>query len=118
MLLEAAQRLERDVLVPLNELAQTTLFSYEMVQETYRSQLDILEGSSTASSVATTTAPSGTLSQGLRKLVHSLEGDHDALSERVRKIQDKFASQRELAERLLACAVSQRNKVSWHFRVL
>ena len=45
ILLEAAQKLERDVVVPLNELSQTVVFSYEMVQESYRSQMEILEGS-------------------------------------------------------------------------
>jgi hypothetical protein len=51
------------------------------------------------------------LSQGLRSLVTSLDAEHDALSERVRKIQEKFAAQRDAAERHLAFAVSQRAKV-------
>jgi hypothetical protein len=108
VLLEAAQRLERDVLVPLNELAQTTLFSYEMVQETYRSQHEFLEGASAGS----TGAGSGALSQqGVRKLLHSLEEGHGAQIQRLNKIQEKFSAQKDLAERLLTCAISQRNKV-------
>jgi hypothetical protein len=106
VLLEAAQKLEREVLAPLNELAQTTLFSYEIVQETYRSQVEILDGNGAAAS------SDRSLSQGLRSLVTSLDAEHDALSERVRKIQEKFAAQRDVAERHLAFAVSQRAKVS------
>lgn len=111
VLLEAAQKLERDVLVPLNELAQTTLFSYEMLQETYRSQVELIEGSD--SNDRATGGPSDvpTLSSGIKKIVASLNTEHDALAERVRKIQEKFAAQREMAERHLAFAISQRAKV-------
>lgn len=124
MLLEAAQKLERDVLVPLNELAQTTLFSYEILQETYCSQVELLEGngdatdrnnttSSSSSSSSDTSAASAapTLSLGIKKIVSNLNVEHDALAERVRRIQERFAAQRETAEGHLAFAVSQRAKV-------
>jgi hypothetical protein len=96
------------VLVPLNELAQTTLFSYEMLQETYRSQVQVLEGSEAEGS-------DGSLSQGLKKLIVNLNSDHEAMEERVRKIQNKFAEQREKAERFLAFAVTKREKVCFLF---
>lgn len=82
-----------------------------MVQEAYRSQLDILEGSSNS-------RLSGSLSQGLCKLVHNLDEERAQLSDRVKKIQDKFAAQRDRAEEYLAFAVSQRAKVSIDFLCL
>lgn len=113
VLLEAAQKLERDVLVPLNELAQTTLFSYEMLQETYRSQVELIEGSDNNDRAAGAASDAPTLSSGIKKIVAGLNTEHDALAERVRKIQEKFAAQRETAERHLAFAISQRAKVTF-----
>ena len=109
ILLETAQKLERDVLVPLNELAQTTLFSYELLQETYRSQVQVLEGSE--DSPSSSSSEPNSLSQGLKKLLVSLNSEHGVMGERVRKIQEKFAAQREKAEKYLAFAISQRDKV-------
>lgn len=120
MLLEAAQKLERDVLVPLNELAQTTMFNYELLQETYASQVEILEGTAGASStvdggsstgIGKSQPTGGVLSQGLCKLITELDSEHNELVERVKRIQEKFAVQREKAEKHLAFAVSQRAKV-------
>lgn len=109
MLLETAQKLEREVLVPLNELAQTTLFSYEMLQETYRAQVLVLEGPEEGAAPSSSTPSS--LSQGLKKLLVDVNKEHVVMDERVRKIQEKFAAQREKAEKYLAFAVSQREKV-------
>lgn len=111
ILLETSQRLERDVLVPLNELAQTTLFSYEMLQETYRAQVQVLEGAQDHDNEEPLSSGPNSLSQGLKRLVVNLNEENAAMEERVRKIQDKFTAQREKAEKYLAFAVSQRDKV-------
>lgn len=112
MLLETAQKLEQNVLVPLNELAQTTLFSYEMLQETYRAQVLVLEGPEEGAQPPVGTPSS--LSQGLNKLLVDVSAEHTVMDERVRKIQEKFVAQREKAEKYLAFAVSQREKVACH----
>ena len=124
VLLEAAQQLESAVLVPLSELAQSTLFSYELLQETHRAQLDILNGVPGAaaelggvgkqgSSGGGDRAGSGMgmLSVGVKQLVVDLKGEHGALAARVQLIQEKFAVQKEKAEKQLAAAISQRAKV-------
>ena len=100
------------------------MFNYELLQETYASQVEILEGTAAASGGASSTVDGssstgigksqptgGVLSQGLCKLITELDSEHNELVERVKRIQEKFAVQREKAENHLAFAVSQRAKV-------
>ncbi|KAJ1424562.1 hypothetical protein B484DRAFT_420377 [Ochromonadaceae sp. CCMP2298] len=114
VLLEAARKLEREVLVPLDELVQATTFSYELLEETYNSQMEILEGTDEADdSVGAGAEGDGPgLRMGLCRLITHLQGEQTGLAQRVGRIQERFGGQREQAEALLAIAVGRRAKLS------
>lgn len=116
-----AEKVERDVLIPINELAQSTTFSFQLLQEAYKSQAEVLEGSIDSESVAaasTDDKPQGggrgsndSLSIGLKNLISRLNVGHDELRDRVGVIQDVFERQKASLEHLVAKAMQKRNKV-------
>lgn len=118
-----AEKVERDVLIPINELAQSTTFSFQLLQEAYKSQAEVLEGSIDSESVAaasTDDKPQGggggggsndSLSIGLKNLIGRLNVGHDELRDRVGVIQDVFERQKASLEHLVAKAMQKRNKV-------
>lgn len=119
-LIEAAEALERNVIVPMNELSQSTLFHYDMLKETLKSQMVIIEGREAleSNSAATSAAPAAAvrddnyhLSQGLKSLLVKLTKDHDQLVERVKTITAKMELQKQAAEAQLTVAINQRSKV-------
>jgi hypothetical protein len=113
-LIEAAQSLERDVVLPMNELSQSTLFHFDILQETLRSQVQILEGPADTAISSIGAKKSGetvSLNSGLKSLIASLVTEHDALVQRVEKITERMTQQKENAEMHLSLAINQRSKV-------
>jgi len=119
VLLEVAEKVERDVLIPINELAQSTAFSFQLLQEAYKSQAEVLEGSIDVDVDADSTSdgkPQGigndSLSIGLKNLIGRLNASHGELRDRVGLIQDAFDRQKASLEHLVAKAMQKRNKIS------
>ena len=104
-----AEKVERDVLIPINELAQSTAFSFQLLQEAYKSQAEVLEGSIDVDVDADSTSdgkPQGigndSLSIGLKNLIGRLNASHGELRGRVGLIQDAFDRQKASLEHLVA----------------
>jgi hypothetical protein len=111
-----AEKVERDVLIPINELAQSTAFSFQLLQEAYKSQTEVLEGSiDVDADSASDGKPHGigndSLSIGLKNLIGRLNASHGELRGRVGLIQDVFDRQKASLEQLVAKAMQKRNKV-------
>lgn len=111
-----AEKVERDVLIPINELAQSTAFSFQLLQEAYKSQAEVLEGSIDVDADSTSDGkPQGigndSLSIGLKNLIGRLNASHGELRGRVGLIQDAFDRQKASLEHLVAKAMQKRNKV-------
>eukprot|EP01034_Spumella_vulgaris_P025349 gene25349-31795_t len=111
ILIEAAQNLERDVVLPMNELSQSTLFHFDILQETLRSQVQILEGPADATAGAKK-GDEVSLNTGLKNLIANLATEHEALVQRVERITEKMHQQKENAEMHLSLAMNQRSKLT------
>jgi len=106
-----AEKVERDVLIPINELAQSTAFSFQLLQETYKSQVEVLEGIDNEGDDRKLQGSNDSLSIGLKNLISRLNTDHEVLRDRVGLIQDAFDRQKVSLEHLVAKAMQKRNKV-------
>ena len=118
-----AEKVERDVLIPINELAQSTAFSFQLLQEAYKSQAEVLEGSIDVDADSTSDGkPQGigndSLSIGLKNLIGRLNASHGELRGRVGLIQDAFDRQKASLEHLVAKAMQKRNKVIVAYRAV
>ena len=120
-----AEKVERDVLIPINELAQSTAFGFQLLQEAYKSQAEVLEGSIDVDVDADSTSdgkPQGigndSLSIGLKNLIGRLNASHGELRGRVGLIQDAFDRQKASLEHLVAKAMQKRNKVIVAYRAV
>jgi hypothetical protein len=103
VLTEAANRLEQNVLLPMRELHEATSVHMKLVEEMYRVQREIIEGSDEKSS--------GTiLATGLKKLIVHLMSENKQLVQRLSKLEECYNNQRELADTMLLRIYAQRNK--------
>ena len=108
----------------MTELSHNTAFQQSLLEDKYRSQIEILEGSEGSKDVAGVgedKANDGTmngtggelsLSMGLQRLLVRLASDHEQLAERIGAIQRKYVKQREAVEGFLQMASAQTNKLS------
>lgn len=126
ILLETAAKLESQVLTPMNELAQSNAFNFQLLAEELAAQTEVLEGkaadargsgggsffsASAAGAGAGAGAASSPLGLGLQRLGESLFDEHEALSARLQSIQTRFQRQKEAVEKLIARVVSKASKV-------
>jgi len=115
VLAQAAVHVQRDVLMPMGDLLNVTKFHYDLVQETRRSQQEILNGWSPAGDDSTNRS-SGEgyppLSAGLVTMLDVLEDRQRGLKQRVEQIRSKYEQQREAAEKFLTFAISQTTQLS------
>ena len=100
---KAALQVQKEVLLPMSELLNVTKFHFELVEETHAAQLEVLQGASGASN------PSA--GKGIFQLLSQIEEDQKKLTERISRIRDRYAQQRESAERHSTFAINQTNKV-------
>lgn len=91
------------------------------MEETYKAQSNILfnETTTTTTTATTSVVDNNTSSseqkqQGLSELLSSLEVSHNDIVARVQRIQERFYQQKELAEKQLAAAIIQKQKVHIH----
>lgn len=96
------------------ELNQSTTFHFDILQETLRSQMQIIEGppQTAARPRGGDNSQDASLSTGLTSLIAKLTTDHDELVQRVKRITERLELQRENAELQLALAISQRPKMT------
>eukprot|EP01039_Chlorochromonas_danica_P004895 gene4895-5364_t len=114
LLIETAQTLDKDVVAPLHELGQSTLFHYNLVQERYKTQREIIEGKDGGHSSASSSSSSTVkLSQhGLKRILQSLRREEEELKERVQDLYNRYDNIRDHADRCLNLVLNLRKKVT------
>lgn len=124
LLLEAAQQLEKAVILPMNSLAQSNLFYYEMLQQRFAAQQKLLKGTN-GSTAASSSSPAknninshdtentqvSLASSGLEGMLTHLENQNEVLVNRIKELRTKFERLQEGAERTMTLAISQKTKV-------
>jgi hypothetical protein len=85
LLTEAAQQLESNVLIHMKELNESTAFHFELVQQAFDVQRDIIEGQNNSNNNNSSRGGDGVrgLSLGLRQLIQRLLKDTKELIERL-----------------------------------
>lgn len=112
LLLDTAQKLEKLVVVPMKELADTTAFNYDMLIETYRSQVDVLEGKTSSGTDSSSERDHKSIaSTGIVGIVQQLQQENSHLADRVKRIQERLVTQRDKAERTLLKMMERQAKV-------
>jgi hypothetical protein len=121
--MESAQAIEKNVMIPMNELAQNTKFHFDLLRYKMQGQLEFLCGgaapaaAAAASAVAAGRSSSGSagdgaLKGGLQGTIRKLIADHELLVERVNNIQARFENQQEIAAQQLTIALALKPKVN------
>ena len=106
---KAALQVHKDILLPMSELLNVTKFHFELAQETHAAQSEVLQGSSGG-------APNHSDANGIFQLLSKLKEDQSYLMERISRIKNRYAQQRENAEKFLTFAICQTNKVRFFLK--
>lgn len=112
--MDGANALEQNVLLPMSELGQCNKFHQDMLLDMVDSQHNIIHGTRNAQVTEEykELTPAAVVSMGLIKAIEQLNHNQEKLKERVANIRETFVEQKELAERNLLIAMSQKTKVN------